>query len=215
MSQNPPPQYPPGLPPYAAVAPGARPGSVTALSILAIVFGSIGLLCCGTNLLFQVATIASGGKNPFAPNAPVLEAPGINTFNAIGSFISLAIAGFMLAGGMGGLKLRPSARRLMIRLSVVIIAWASVLLVVQIVWTIPASAEAIRRMQAQIDPQTAGMMSSMMGPVQYVTAIVSWVLWCVLPVCFLVLWRTPAVIAAFESTAPTGPGGHPPAPFPQ
>jgi hypothetical protein len=38
----------------------------------------------------------------------------------------------------------------------------------------------------------------MFVPLQVVFAFVGWVLNCTLPVCFLLLWRSPKVIAAFE-----------------
>ena len=209
-------QYqPPFQPDYRSYvpAPSLRPGSVTALSIISIVLGSIGLLCGGIGLVGQIMVIATGGKNPFMPNAPVMTDQSIAIYSAIASFVALVFSALLLVGGIGGLKLMPFARRLMVWMSFAMIGWATFQLVLQIAWVIPQTSSRVVQMQAQMDPQAAKIMHSMLGPMQIVFAIVAWIFWLILPTCFLILWRSPRVVAAFENPGIL-PGSPLPPPFP-
>ena len=194
-------QYqPPFQPDYRGYipAPSLRPASVTALSIISIVLGSIGLLCGGFTLITQLLLIAGGGKNPFMPTVPVVTNQALNIFNATASVVILIFSGLLLGGGIMGLKLKPIARRMMTWLSIAMILWATLQLVVQLIWAIPVAGEQIKATQAQTDPQTAKLMGSMMGPLQIVIAFVAWIFWLILPACFLIFWRSPKVVSAFE-----------------
>ena len=208
MSQYQPP-FQPDYASYGMVPPNPRPTSVTALSITAIIVGSLGLLCGAFGALAQVMTLAMGGKNPMAPNLPAATSQGVNAYGAFASVVLLGLAGALLAGGIGGLKLRPWARRLMIQLAVVTLVWATFQLIMQVAWVIPETASRVAQIQAQMDPQSAKLISGMMGPFQYGVAFISWIIWCILPTFFLTLWRSPTVIQAFDSGSVSA-GGMPP-----
>lgn len=200
MSQYPPPadlNYA-----YGAYRPSPRPTSVSVLSIIAIVLGALGLLCGGLGLLGQIMILMTGGKNPFAPTAPVMTNSALAVYGAVSALVSLILSAALLAGGIGGLKLSPRARRLMILWSIVVIVWATLNLIVQLVWINPATAEITRQTQAKLNPQAAQTMSQFMGPLQIVAAFIGWLLWCILPVLFLTLWRSPKVVQAFEGAPP-------------
>ena len=198
---------------YASYPPNPRPGSVTALSIIAIILGSIFVLCGGFGLLGQIFMLAMAGKNPFFPAGPKLPTPLI-AYQALSSAITLLLAIVLLIGGIGGLKLWPAARRIMIYWSMAMIAWGTINLIVQLVWVVPESAQANAQFQAGVNPRMAGQMSSLIKPLQIGAALVVWILSCILPVCFLTLWRRPQVVASFEGAtlppaAPPYPGGNP------
>lgn len=184
---------------YATPIPRPRPTSVTVMSILAIIFGSLGLICGVTGLASQLALLAMGGRNPFAPNVPVMNNTGVVAYGAVAGIVRLAFSGVLLAGGIGGLRLRRWARPAMIRWSVALIGWATINLVILLVWVNPVTVQYFRNTQLQGNPQAAKMMGSMMGPMQAASAVVGWVFECALPVCFLIFWRSPKVVAAFES----------------
>jgi len=208
-------QYqPPFQPDYRGYVPpvSLRPASVTALSIISIVLGSIGLLCGGFSLITQVLLIVGDGKNPFMSTAPAMTNQSLNIFNAIASFVMLIFSGLLLGGGIVGLKLKPIARRMMIWVSIAMILWATLQLIVGLSWGIPAATEQIKQTQSQMDAQTAKMMSSIMGPMQIVIAFVVWIFWLILPALFLIFWRSPKVVSAFE-TGGVVPGSNMPPPF--
>jgi hypothetical protein len=189
--------------------PSPRPSSVTVLSIFAIIIGSLLLLCNGLAMLSELMMIGSGGKNPFAPNMPAMNNQAINTFNAVDAFVKLILAGFLLAGGIGGLGLRPWARRAMVTWSIAVLVWATLALILQLAWVAPAMAEFNQRVQTQFNPQMAQTMSSMQKPVQLAFAVFAWVVWCILPVCFLLTWRSPRVVGAFQAQSGDMPPGGP------
>ena len=187
------------VPPFASVV-SPRPGAITVLSILAIIFGSLGLLCGGLGLVSQLMMLAMGGRNPFMPQLPASNF-AVTAYGAFAVFVALVLSAVLLIGGIGGLKLRPWARRMMIVWSVVTIAWATINLVITLVWINPIAAEYARQVQLRLNPQTAKTMTTMLAPIQTVSAVIRWLLTCVLPVCFLILWRSPKVVAAFETEA--------------
>jgi len=187
------------VPQYASPS-SARPGAVTVMSILAIIFGSLGVLCGLTALASQLAMLAMGGRNPFTPNMPVMNNTGVVAYGAVAGVVRLLFSAVLLAGGIGALKLRPWARRALIWWSFALIVWATINLAIVLAWVNPITADFVRKTQLQTNPQAAKMMGSMMGPLQVVTAFIGWGLELILPVCFLILWRSPRVVAAFGST---------------
>jgi hypothetical protein len=204
---NVPPAYPPYTPPppdfgYAAPPPRA-PGSIKALSITAIVLGSLFLLCDCLGIVNAAILLATGGKNPMAPNAPAMNNPGVSVFLGLDSIIKLSLGGILLAGGIGGLRLARWARPTMIWWSMAALLWSTISLIVQLVWTLPVQIENTTRAQAQMNPQFQSM-HGIVSASATITVIVSWLFWVALPICFLLLWRAPDVVQAFEQ--PQGPG---------
>lgn len=205
MSADPPQGYYPAIEYNAgAFVPNPRPASVTVISIFAIVLGSLALFCGAIGLVMQALMAASGGRNPFMPNLPVMNEPGLIVYQIVNSVVDLLIAGALLAAGIGGLKLRPLARRVMIALSVFILVWATVITVVQVVWVGPKTLAYQHQLQAQMGTSApaAAMSAGFETGIQIGGAIVGWVIWCALPVCTLIFWRSARVIAAFEEPKP-------------
>jgi len=210
MSQYQPPPFQPDY--YNGPIASPRPTSVTAISIVAIIFGSLGVLCGGMGLVMQILVLASGGKNPFMPTAPMMTSHALLVFQAISGVVSLVLAAGLLAAGIGGLKLLPWARTTMLWVAIAIIVWATIGLVLGLVWVGPETAKVMQQFQAQQNAGAPGLPASMYGGIQKVTMIVTWILELIFPIFILIYWRSPRVVAAFEpGTAPPGsPGPIPP-----
>jgi hypothetical protein len=206
MSELPPisPPYPPTHNYYyPPPPPQPLPGSIKSLSIVAIVLGSLFLLCDCMGLANAVFMLAMQGKNPFLPNAPVINQPAVQAFLAADSLIKLALAGLLLAGGIGGLRVARWARSTLIWWSIAALIWSSISVVVQVAWTVPVTIEHTSRVQSQMNPQISQQnLHAVMLASGIATAVIGWAFWCALPVCFLLLWRSPSVRAAFEQTQP-------------
>ncbi|HSZ55400.1 MAG TPA: hypothetical protein VK797_07060 [Tepidisphaeraceae bacterium] len=208
-------QLPPTSPPYPPLqeyyAPPPLPGSIKSLSIVAIVLGSLFLLCDCMGLAGATLMLATGGKNPMVPSAPVVNQPGAQAFAAADSLIKLALAGWLLAGGIGGLRQARWARPAMLWWSVAALVWASASLMIQLTWTVPASVENATRIQSQTNAQLPQNFHGIVSASAILSVVIAWAFWCALPVCFLLLWRSPQVRAAFEQTRSEQPlqGGQP------
>jgi hypothetical protein len=189
-----------------AYTPGAKPASVTVICIFAIILGSLGLLCGGFGLVTQLLMLASGGRNPFMPSLPMMTDSAVIVYGVITGIVNILIAAALLAAGIGGLKLMPLARRAMVKLSIFILVWATAMTIVQITWIGPRTIALSQRMQARMGaPANPALVGNFQTVAQAIGALIGWVLWCALPVCVLIFWRSPRVVAAFE-----GPAGQPP-----
>jgi hypothetical protein len=187
--------------------PSPRPTSVTVISIFAIVLGSLGLLCGGVRLVMQLMMLASGGRNPFAPGVPPLHDSALTGYNTVNSLISLILSCGFVGAGIGGLKLWPPARRGLIGLSIFVIFFATITLVVQLLWVGPRTLEYTHQIQRHLgQPAPPPFVGDAQKIAQVVGAFIGWVLWCALPVCVLIFWRSPRVIAAFEPGSLPPPG---------
>jgi hypothetical protein len=214
MSQFPPPEpfQPPQSFPHAyPVFPPPRPGVVGGLAVTGIVLGSLGLLCNGLGLISEL-TLMTLGHNPFAPNAPVMHDPAINGFGVVSVVVSLILSGALLTFSIGALNLKASAHTGLMRWSLFTLVWATVVLVVQILWVMPATADFFLK---NPPPGSRGIPQGMAGSIKVLQtggAVFVWILWCTMPVLFLLLWRTPRVLAAFGKVST--PPAHPAGPFP-
>lgn len=184
-------------PDYAA-RENRQPASIMVMSILAVILGSLGILCSGPGLVGQLMMLATGGRNPFLPQLPA-NRMSLTVYGTVASLVALVLSAALLAGGIGGLRLRPWARRAMIVWSVVILVWATLTMVITIVWINPATVDYVRRVQLQTNPRAGAMTGSMLGPFQTAAAVIRWLLACILPICFLTLWRSRKVVEAFEA----------------
>jgi len=208
MSQFPPqPPLPPDQPPYPPYAqygapqPEPRPPAITGTAITGIVLASLFLICDCMGLASAVTAIAMGGKNPLVPNAPMMHDPLVNGINLADSLIKLALAGVLLAVSIGALRLARWARKTAIPWAVITLTWATIALVLQLVWVVPAT---VRFMVQSRSQQPAPMPQGIEGILkasQFGSAIGAWLFWCAPPVCFLLLWRSPKIVAAFESNS--------------
>ncbi|HEY2584192.1 MAG TPA: hypothetical protein VGI81_00345 [Tepidisphaeraceae bacterium] len=206
MSEYPPPVGPGDYPTIGYNAGGfvanPRPTSVTMISIFAIVLGSLWLFCGAIGLVMQALIATSGGRNPLMPNLPAMTDLALQVYNVATGVVTLIIAAVLLGAGIGGLKLRPLARRTMLGLSVVILAWATAITVVQIVWVGPKTIEYSHRSQAQMGSPAPALSAGVESGMQIGGAVLGWVIWCTLPVCTLIFWRSARVAAAFEQPPP-------------
>lgn len=197
-----------------AFVPKPRPTSVTVIAVFAIVIGSLFLLCGAAALVGQVIMLGTNGQNPFLPStlsgqaALVKPETAVTVYGVITGIVNLLIAAAMLAFGIGGIKLRPFARRGMIGLSVFIICWATLLTILQIAWVGPRTLEYSHRLQAQMPgPKPPAAFANIEQGAQWVGGVLMWVAWCALPVCVLIFWRSPRVVSAFEDQAIPPMGG--------
>jgi hypothetical protein len=101
----PPPGYPPMMPYGSTAGAPMRPTAITTIAIIAIIWGSLGLLCSAGGL----ATTAIAA-NMNTPNDPLKSHAGLRAAMAAFTVIALILAIFQLAGGIGSLKLAGWAR---------------------------------------------------------------------------------------------------------
>jgi hypothetical protein len=205
-------QYPqaetPGSYPLAGYSadgfvPNRTPTAVIIISIFAIVLGSLGLLCGAIGLATEALTAASGGRNPFMPNLPAMDDTALRIYQIANSAVNLILSGVLLGAGIGGLRLRPLARRAMLGLSVFILVWATAASVLQAVWAGPKQLEYSHRLQAQLGaPTPTALSGNFEAGAQVGGVVILWVVWCALPICVLVFWRSERVVAAFETPLP-------------
>jgi hypothetical protein len=200
MTYNQPPMGPGGYQPQyytpgQYVVPSRRPGSVTTLAIIGIILGSLGLLCCGWgiigNLIGNTANAAFAGQQAaFRPTAAQ------NAWNLINSVVNFLLSGMLLAGSIGSLMLARWARLLMIIYAMAAIAMALVMLVMNFAVVLPAMEDVFRQTavprNASFDPASFGRM------IMIITTLLTFLVMMIYPICVLVFYRRPNVVAAFE-----------------
>lgn len=185
--------YPPVPPqPVAYGATPSKPTSVTVLSILAIVWGGLGMLCGIVGTISMLALVAGGRIGSGVGSRQVVvhhdSSQAVTMYREIAPIVGLAMAGILLAVGIGGLMLRPWARRLAMPWSIIEIIWACI--VVYCTMNL-ADMSAIGAGRQQLNP--AAMRVGFIGG-----AVAVGLLDCILPACFLIFWNRPRVKAAFE-----------------
>lgn len=185
--------YPPVPPPPGAYgAAPSKPTSITVLSILAIVWGGLGMLCGVVGTIGMLAAVAGGriGSGTGSRQVIVHHDPGqaVTMYQEIAPIIGLAMAVILLAVGIGGLMLRPWARRMAMPWSIIEITWACVA-VYFAMNSVDMSAIGAGRQQMNPEAMRIGFISGAVG-----VGLLS----CILPACFLIFWNRPHVKAAFE-----------------
>ena len=167
-----------------------RPTSVTVLSIIGIIWAIINLLCGGLSLAGTLLSM-SGGRSLFGP--PVNMPHWMTVTSLIAGLLGIAISAMLMIGSIASLYLRPWARTLVMAWSIVTLLFSTASTVFQLV-LLPETVAAIKQSQPN-NP-------AMNGPfIQWWTAcmtVLAWLVACVLPLCFLILWNKPAVKEAFE-----------------
>jgi hypothetical protein len=218
MSQSPPfPQDPGSAMPYDPYAmqgnplapAAAKPGGVTALAVLAIVFGGLGSLCEGFGTIAGLIQLA--GVDLFSGLAGAMNiTPALKVFGVVDSVINLLLYLTLLIIGIAALSLKPWSRRIATSWwSVVMIVWAVVRLILKVAWIGPASLEAIKEMQQSNPNVTPEQMHTILSAAMVGGAILAFLIQLLLPVLFLLLWRGKRVIGAFEPSVPRGTAGAP------
>ena len=184
--------YPPVPPqPVAYGATPSKPTSVTVLSILAIVWGGLGMLCGVIGTIGMLAAVAGGriGSGVSSRQYVVHHDSSVATlYREIAPIVGLAMAVVLLAVGIGGLMLRPWARRLAMPWSIIEIIWACIV-VFCTMNLVDMSAIGAGRQQLNPVAMRAGFIGG---------AVAVGLLDCILPACFLIFWNRPHVKAAFE-----------------
>jgi hypothetical protein len=138
---------------------------------------------------------------------------GAQVFGVVSGVLELALWVVLLFACIGALSLKPFSRKLALNWSYVMIVWAVVKTAVQLAWIGPETVRVMKEMQASSPGPNAPppqMMNIMSGTMTVMT-VVMFLIYVALPVCYLIWWRKPNVIAAFEGAgaAPggAGPGG--------
>ena len=139
--------------------PSRKPGSVTAAAIMAIIFGSLALLCGFCGIAGQAAQGANfnfmGGQGD--PNAAVFqelqkemekslqaEVPFANIIQIAGTIINLVLGSLMLIGGTGLINMKPWSRKLTLSASLLFILNYLIQIVFQLVKVMPATKKAMQ-----------------------------------------------------------------------
>jgi hypothetical protein len=195
--------YPYGQQQYYPTPPPAplRPGSVTALAIIGIVFGGGGLLCKPFSLL--ALFMPQPTPNPAVEMQK--EMMGWSLFNAgLGTLISA----LLLAAAIGALMLKPWARKGMLAYAGLAVLMNVVGLVVSLVWIVPRT----QKMYTQLQQQGAALppgFSSFMQKAGVPITLVSFVLLMVFPLLVGYFFSRAEVKGAFEGPGFTPAGGNP------
>lgn len=196
MTQDP--SYPPPADPtlnYQPVLPPDQPGSIRALSIVAICLGGLFTLCGAAGVaMLAVNSVAgaSGKPNPFAP-AATPPPPALAAYQLISAVINLLLSVVELAFGIGGLGLKAWARLVGVAWSIVSILWAVAATAIALVWAGPLA------MKSQ--PANPFFSSGMGSKFIVIGTLVSLVFCCIVPSLILIFWTRPNVKSAFEQSA--------------
>jgi hypothetical protein len=195
-----------------------RPGAATAAGVLAIIYGSLGLLCgvCGlatlimqgaggNNMLFG-ADPAQAELQKKLQDAMVKDLPAYDVVQIAGSVLGLMVAVALLLGGIGILNMRRWARTLVITFSFVAIAWDLFQIYYQTVFVFPSMNDAFQNvlpglLPAAPGPQAAqmmGFMRTMVTTIAVATIVIMVVVIIYLFIIIMLLTR-PHVRAAFAS----------------
>jgi len=196
---GPAPLEPPPPPPFAHALyrpPPRKPVAITVIGICGIVWSSIALL--STVLALVAIFISADFPNP-ALDA-MLSTRALRIYTIVSTLITVGLAVMLLAGSIGALKLRPWARRMLVRWSVATVVFAIVNQVLNWVWVRPVIEEVNRQQNL---PPTMLLASRIMGVCGAV------VIGVIAPMVVLYLLARAEVKAAFEQNAPAT---EPPAP---
>jgi hypothetical protein len=195
-----------------------RPGAATAAGVLAIIYGSLGLLCgvCGlASLLIQGA----GGNNMFFGGDPAQadlqkklqdalarDLPAYEAVQIGGNLLGLIEAVALLVGGIGVLNMRRWARTLVMTFSFIAIASGIFQVYYQTVFVFPSMNNVFQNelpglLPAGPAPQAAQVMSVMRTMVTAIAVVTIVILVVVMIYLFIIimLLARPHVRAAFAS----------------
>jgi hypothetical protein len=174
-----------------------RPTVVTAIAIVGICWGGLGLLCYGwgvvSNAVFAVLGMFmnGGGTNP----AFAMNTPGVLAVNLGGGLVNTALAVLLLSASIAALSLRRWAPRGLRQYAVATLVVQFILTLLSVFWVLP---EMNRQMQAQFANMPGPGFGAWLYWTQLGTVIFTWLLMSALPVAILVILKRPHVKAAFE-----------------
>lgn len=189
MSYDLPPSPPLPYPMPSVPQPGRRPTSVTVISIIAIIWGSLAVLggLCSIPQYMGVR---------FGPN-PVADAinsdPVVVGFNISAMAVAVVLGIMMLAGGIAALSLKPIGRGLLIVYAIAQIAVSIVSVPVQAAIVYPHMMAAVQSKTGASSPIVAGMRIGFGAGLVFGLITLAW------PIVILIFMSRPHVKAAFES----------------
>jgi hypothetical protein len=187
-------QYPPaGQPLSYDTTPRKRPTSVTVIAVLAIVFGSLGVL--GTLCSLPQWMGVSIGPNRVMDE--MRKDSVFVTYTIVSMLIGLALAVMELWGGIGALSLKAPARRVLVRFAIADIV-VSVLGLIYGLATMGRNLELMARV-VQSTPGTAAAKAQMQQIMQlsFYGGMIGSVVTLIWPVLVLIYMNKPHVKAAF------------------
>jgi hypothetical protein len=185
---------------YASHLARRRPTAVLVLGILGIVFGALGVLCTGFGL---VASIAAMTNPHLRINGGAAQSPAV--WQVALGFAGIILSGVLLFASIGALSLKPLARKVLIGLAVVDIAFGLIRLALTIFIVLPRVSQTLAAQQNVNTPQVAMAVKT----VTMISAGLTWLIPTIFNVLLLIFFNRPEVVAAFE-TPPTAPGFPPP-----
>ncbi|MHC4553347.1 MAG: DUF4339 domain-containing protein [Planctomycetota bacterium] len=160
----------------AVIAPQQeRPTSVTVLGILSIVFGSLNVLC--TPFAFIGLFMPQPDGTPFAMG------PGMKIYTAVGAVVGLIAAGFLLASGIGLLKLKNWARQIAYGYGWFAVIWGIVGIIINAVFMLP-------NLSGMGEHETPAMVGGVIG------GMCGGILGLAYPVILIVFMKRPNIIEA-------------------
>jgi hypothetical protein len=199
MSQLPPPNDPLSYASAGIRIPSPRPTSVTVIAVLAIVFGSIGVL----GELCSIPQYLGAG---FMPN-PVMDAMRADSLLIgilVGSLlVSMLTSVMLLWGGIGAISLKASARKVLVAYAILGIATTVVGLALNFTVTGSRSETAFQK-GIQSMPQAQAAMTQKMHVISYYGGIGVSIIYLIWPLLVLYFMNRPHVKSAFEQGMPLG-----------
>ncbi len=169
-----------------------RSGGVTALAVLNIIFGAIGLFGLVNLIILLIMPPVWMGRD----YALMMSIPGCKTYSMVGSILSVSMGVLSLACGIGLLRLRDWARKGSMIYAAIAVVTVVINAVLLLAWQIPAM-------------EAAGV-SSFQVDMMRVSGFTVPVLGLVYPVVLLALLTRPMIKVQFGYQMSSGaPGGIP------
>ena len=168
-----------------------RPPMFSVLTILGIVFGGLGVLCLGFNLLFSL--LAMSIHNPAMTQALHSQPVGVRVSTQVLSVCALLLAGVLLFASIGCLALKPAARRVIVGWALVNIAFDLMRLLLSWFVFLPMMSRNPVFQQNPNIQQFAGFIKWGL-----VLGVIMWLLQTAYSVLLYIYFRKPEVVAMFE-----------------
>jgi len=169
-----------------------RPTAVTVLGIIGIIWAILNMLCVGYTLAGTFLT-TSTGKSLYGPAVKLPH--WMMIMSTVQGLIGMVLCVMLLVGCIGAMYLRKWARSLVIAWLIATLLVATVSTILQIVF-LPITVDAIK--QSQPNNPALNQAQGMMQWIMIGSTVFVWVIACILPFCFLLIWNKPTVKEAFE-----------------
>ena len=180
------------LPPPNDAPPPIVPGPILAASVLGILYGSL-LAAWAFGEAIGVTAGAVPALGPRTSSAPI----SIALWRVLVAATSLVLATVLVAASAGCFKMRPWARRLMVRYAAVDVLFQLLVLLTVLAWAGPAMANAMGPPGATLSPSERTALELSV----YVAWLVRWLALTVFPAAVLGVMTRPPVRRAFSEPA--------------